>query len=118
RRDLGLRVRVLGCRTPIQLPPLCLPVAGYANVSPQGPPPLDPDLETIASPRQALQGKESSATHLARELEELNRIGIALAETRDIEQLLPLILRKAREIAGADAGSLYLVEQDRSALTG
>ena len=111
-------MRELAFRTPIQLAPLCLPIFGYTNGSPEGPPPLDPDLETMASPRQALQGKESSATHLARELEELNRIGIALAETRDIEQLLPLILRKAREIAGADAGSLYLVEQDRSALTG
>jgi HD-GYP domain-containing protein (c-di-GMP phosphodiesterase class II) len=53
-----------------------------------------------------------SATQATRELEELNRIGIALSETRDVEQLLDLILRKAREITGADAGSLYLVEKD------
>jgi HD-GYP domain-containing protein (c-di-GMP phosphodiesterase class II) len=45
------------------------------------------------------------------ELEELNRVGIALSETRDVERLLALILLKAREITGADAGSLYLVEQ-------
>jgi len=53
-----------------------------------------------------------SATKATRELEELNRIGIALSETRDVGQLLELILRKAREITGADAGSLYLVERD------
>ena len=52
-----------------------------------------------------------SAAQAGRELEELNRIGIALSETRDVEHLLALILSKAREITGADAGSLYLVEQ-------
>jgi len=53
-----------------------------------------------------------SAAQATRELEELNRIGIALSATRDVEQLLTLILQKAREITGSDAGSLYLVEQD------
>lgn len=46
-----------------------------------------------------------------RELEELNRVGMALSETRDVERLLDLILRKAREFTAADAGSLYLVEK-------
>jgi HD-GYP domain-containing protein (c-di-GMP phosphodiesterase class II) len=52
-----------------------------------------------------------SAAQAGRELEELNIIGIALSETRDVERLLALILSKAREITGADAGSLYLAEQ-------
>lgn len=52
-----------------------------------------------------------SAAQAGRELEELNRIGIALSETHDVERLLDLILRKAREITGADAGSLYLLER-------
>jgi HD-GYP domain-containing protein (c-di-GMP phosphodiesterase class II) len=56
------------------------------------------------------QRKALSATKATRELEELNRVGIALSETRDVEQLLDLILKKAREITAADAGSLYLVE--------
>ncbi len=47
-----------------------------------------------------------------REMEELNRIGIALSEIRDVNVLLDMILTKAREITGADAGSLYLVEQE------
>jgi len=57
------------------------------------------------------QRKTLSATKATRELEELNRIGMALSETRDVEQLLDLILKKAREITAADAGSLYLVEK-------
>jgi len=58
------------------------------------------------------RGAALSGTQATRELEELNRIGIALSETRDVGLLLELILRKAREITAADAGSLYLVEQD------
>lgn len=53
-----------------------------------------------------------TAAQAGRDLEDLNRVGIALSETRDVEHLLTLILHKAREITGADAGSLYLVEQD------
>jgi HD-GYP domain-containing protein (c-di-GMP phosphodiesterase class II) len=52
-----------------------------------------------------------SAAQAGRELEELNRIGIALSETRDVDQLLSLILQKSRDITCADAGSLYLVER-------
>ena len=46
-----------------------------------------------------------------REREELNRIGMALSSQRDIKLLLTLILAMARQITGADAGSLYLVEE-------
>jgi HD-GYP domain-containing protein (c-di-GMP phosphodiesterase class II) len=59
-----------------------------------------------------------SAAQAGRELEELNRVGIALSETHDVERLLALILSKAREIAGADAGSLYLVEQPGGSANG
>ena len=47
-----------------------------------------------------------------REREELNQIGVALSSQRDISSLLSLILKKARDVTGADAGSLYLVEDD------
>jgi HD-GYP domain-containing protein (c-di-GMP phosphodiesterase class II) len=40
-------------------------------------------------------------------------VGIALSAERDIEKLLELILRKSREITGADAGSLYLVVEPK-----
>jgi len=44
------------------------------------------------------------------EREELNRIGVALSSTHDVGALLEIILAKTREITGADAGSLYVVE--------
>ena len=47
-----------------------------------------------------------------REREELNEIGVALSSQREIGALLTLILSKTREITAADAGSLYLVEED------
>ena len=53
---------------------------------------------------------------LARELEELNRIGAALSEERDVGALLDLILTKARQITASDAGSLYVVQPDRAGL--
>jgi HD-GYP domain-containing protein (c-di-GMP phosphodiesterase class II) len=52
-----------------------------------------------------------SAAKANRDFAELNQIGVALSETRDVDQLLALILTKAREITGADAGSLYVVEE-------
>ena len=48
-----------------------------------------------------------------REMEELNRIGVALSETRNVDALLDMILTKARQITRADGGSLYLVEETR-----
>lgn len=39
-------------------------------------------------------------------------IGRALSQQRDISSLLALILRRAREVTGADAGSVYIVEGD------
>lgn len=64
----------------------------------------------------AARGAGLSAAKAARELEELNQIGIALSTTRDVEQLLKLILQRAIEITSADAGSLYLVEQNGNAV--
>jgi len=85
-------------------PRLCgfIPIFFYMNGNKQAPLQLTPrPLRTALSASQA-----------ARELEELNQIGVALSETRHVGQLLDLILRKAREITAADAGSLYLVEKD------
>jgi len=39
-------------------------------------------------------------------------IGRALSQQRDINSLLEIILRRAREVTGADAGSVYVVEGD------
>jgi len=60
---------------------------------------------------------ECANQHLERELlvrsaqvHELNRIGVALSTERDYERLLVRILHSLRELTGADAGSLFLVE--------
>lgn len=49
---------------------------------------------------------------LSRELEETSKIGIALSTVRDHDVLLTMILRKSRELSRADAGSLYLIEEE------
>jgi len=48
------------------------------------------------------------------EMEQLHRIGIALSSEHDANAVLELILRKAREMTNADAGSIYLVEEKRT----
>jgi HD-GYP domain-containing protein (c-di-GMP phosphodiesterase class II) len=49
-----------------------------------------------------------------REMEQLHEIGIALSAMRDANAVLELILTKAREMTGADAGSIYLIEEKRA----
>jgi len=49
-------------------------------------------------------------------LKELNEIGIALSQQRDINGLLELILEAAKRITHADAGTLYLHEQQQQVL--
>lgn len=41
--------------------------------------------------------------------------GRALSQQRDLDSLLGLILRQARDVTGADAGSVYIVEGDDAA---
>ncbi len=48
----------------------------------------------------------------ANELRELAKVGAALGTERDLDTLLGMILTQARRLSSADAGSLYLVEQD------
>jgi HD-GYP domain-containing protein (c-di-GMP phosphodiesterase class II) len=43
---------------------------------------------------------------------QLNQVGIALMSERNLDVLLNLILEKAMELTGSDAGCLYLVEAD------
>jgi HD-GYP domain-containing protein (c-di-GMP phosphodiesterase class II) len=66
------------------------------------------NIELAARERDAREELETAE----REREQLNEIGIALSSQRDVRELLNLILAKAREITRADAGSLYLVEED------
>jgi HD-GYP domain-containing protein (c-di-GMP phosphodiesterase class II) len=66
------------------------------------------NIELTARERHAREELEAAE----REREQLNEIGIALSSQRDVRELLNLILAKAREITRADAGSLYLVDDD------
>ena len=50
---------------------------------------------------------------LIERLKELNEIGIALTQKRDINSLLELILEAAKRITHADAGTLYLVDAEQ-----
>ncbi|MFQ5793291.1 MAG: GAF and HD-GYP domain-containing protein, partial [Acidobacteriota bacterium] len=63
----------------------------------------------LESERRLRESREAAEQN-ARELEEINAIGIALSAERDHNRLLNLILSKGREITKADAGSLFLVE--------
>jgi len=45
---------------------------------------------------------------------QLNQVGIALMSERNLDALLNLILEKAMELTGSDAGCLYLVETDEA----
>ncbi len=61
---------------------------------------------------QEQEQAQADLAQLAKELTELNLIGVKLSAERDTDALLDLILLKAREITRSDAGSLYLVEED------
>jgi len=49
-------------------------------------------------------------------LKELNEIGAALSQQRDINSLLEMILDAAKRITHADAGTLYLHQPEQRAL--
>ncbi len=50
--------------------------------------------------------------NLLKRVERLNQIGVALSAESDYYQLLELILTGAREMTGADAGTLYSLKND------
>lgn len=56
---------------------------------------------------------QSELECLRDEVLKLNRIGIALTSVHQLDRLLDLIVREARALTAADAGSLYLREGDR-----
>ena len=57
-----------------------------------------------------------SADNLLNRLKDLNEIGIALSQQRDLNSLLETILEAAKRITDADAGTLYLHEQEQRVL--
>jgi HD-GYP domain-containing protein (c-di-GMP phosphodiesterase class II) len=71
---------------------------------------LERAIEAVNA-RRSVRQLEAALARKGAELSELNKIGVALSAERDTDALLTLILAKSREITGADAGSLYLVER-------
>ncbi len=64
-----------------------------------------------------LDGEPDPSTALVRRLAELNQIGIALSQEKDLDRLLETILVAAKQITGADGGTLYRIHaSDRNAL--
>jgi HD-GYP domain-containing protein (c-di-GMP phosphodiesterase class II) len=57
-----------------------------------------------------------STDNLLHRLKDLNEIGIALSQQRDTNSLLETILEAAKRITNADAGTLYLHEQEQRVL--
>ena len=54
------------------------------------------------------------ADDLLRRLEQLNHIGVALSQERDITRLLERILIAAKDITHADGGTLYRMTEDKT----
>ncbi|MGO9268877.1 MAG: HD-GYP domain-containing protein [Terriglobia bacterium] len=75
---------------------------------------LEKAIERAFDSLEAMEARQRERDELRRatsDLATLNQIGIALSTERDTHALLDLILTKSRELTGADAGSLYLVEE-------
>ena len=80
--------------------------------------PLDPVavVATVSAARRTLKDRREAermremAGAMTEETDRLLSIGIALSAERDISKLHELIVRNARELTHADAGSLFLLE--------
>jgi HD-GYP domain-containing protein (c-di-GMP phosphodiesterase class II) len=70
-------------------------------------------LRLLALKEQCLVLHNANAITEARN-RQLNQVGMALMSERNLNALLILILEKAMELTGSDAGCLYLVETDES----
>jgi HD-GYP domain-containing protein (c-di-GMP phosphodiesterase class II) len=106
-------IRVLGAAAANAAPPtnhafLYLPAAPPAPALESAVRVAFESIEMAARERKAREALEAAE----RQREQLNEIGVALSSQSHLDLLLNMILAKAREITGADAGSLYLVEED------
>ncbi len=76
--------------------------------------------KTVATAFESLELAEQRAAakdevaRTGKEMDQLHRIGIALSSMHDSDEVLEMILTKAREMTNADAGSIYLVEEKRA----
>ena len=74
----------------------------------------DPDLQRQVAGfigQESVHGREHRAFN--RRLAELNQIGVALSQEKDLNRLLELILIAAKKITNADGGTLYRRHADK-----
>lgn len=71
---------------------------------------LEHAIEAMHS-RHAMQLLTKALERTGDQLARLNQIGVRLSAERDTSTFLDLILTASRQLTGADAGSLYLVER-------
>jgi len=67
---------------------------------------------TLLATRGELQRTREELALKEAEANSLYEVGTALSAERDINRLQELILKRCRELTSADAGSLYLVDED------
>jgi len=60
-----------------------------------------------------LKPRIKKQTHLGQDFEKLLNVGIALSSIHELDKLLDLILKEARRLTRADAGTLYLVKDNQ-----
>ncbi len=70
-----------------------------------------PELARLCATEDTTAQDHFWANRLKYELQELMSISRAISSERDRDRLLDLILEKARYITGADAGSVYVMEE-------
>jgi HD-GYP domain-containing protein (c-di-GMP phosphodiesterase class II) len=61
---------------------------------------------------RVLQGVDERSRHLVQRLQKLQEIGTQLSEEQDLVKLLGLILRESRLLTSADAGAMFVREDD------
>jgi len=71
-------------------------------------------VHQVARPRSGKADRAHGAGDLLKRLEQLNHIGIALSQERDINTLLERILIAAKDITHADGGTLYRMTEDKT----
>lgn len=68
--------------------------------------------QEVGGLRESLVQAQADASRGRERQLDLARVGIALTAEHDLDRLLDLILRTARDLVNADAGSVFLVEED------
>ena len=111
----SVAVRIGGNGRPDPLPGTEVFASLPADVSPEI---LRSTIESailLLRERERSEELEKRLQERTSEIQEINKIGMALSTERDHGVLIDMILRKTRELTRSDAGSLYLLGEDHDA---